>query len=354
MKAAVFYGQRDVRVESVPEPGAPGPHEVQIQVSLCGTCGSDSHAFGAGSKFIPVDQPHPVTHHCGPTVIGHEFIGTVVARGSEVDDLDVGDRVACGAGYYCGTCEWCRAGRINICPEYFVYGVAQHGGMTQLVNVPSKLNRRIPEGCSDTAAACAQALSVSLHAVSRSGMGADDTVAVIGAGGVGAGVIAGAARRGVRSLMAVDLSAERLAVATRLGAEHEVNGSTVNSVDRIKEITDGFGAHVVVEASGTRAGMQMALDAVRRGGTVLQMGLPSEPASIDLLALTVREIDIVPSVSHICTEDLPEALDLLTTTDFAQITTEGVVPLEHIVEGALEPMAEGRAKGKLLIDPTEA
>jgi len=354
MKAAVYYGQRDVRVESVPEPAAPGPHEISIQVSLCGTCGSDSHAFGAGSKFIPMDHPHPVTHHCGPTVIGHEFIGTVLERGSEVDDVEVGDRVACGAGYWCGECEWCRAGRINICPEYFVYGVAAHGGMAELVTVPTKLCRPVPEGSSDAAAACAQALSVSLHAVRRSGVSAGASIAVVGAGGVGAGVIAGAARRGPDALIAVDLNDDRLAVAERLGATHTINGSAGNTVGQIQELTEGVGAHVVVEASGSPIGLQLALDSVRRGGTVLQLGLPSEPASIDLLGLTVREINIIPSVSHVCTEDLPEALEMLDTTDFAEITTEGVVPIDDVVEGALVPMVEGRATGKLLIDPTSA
>jgi (R,R)-butanediol dehydrogenase/meso-butanediol dehydrogenase/diacetyl reductase len=352
MMAAVYYGRGDVRVESVPEPAAPGPLEVLLEVSLCGTCGSDSHAFGEGSSFIPLEKPHPVTHHCGPTVIGHEFIGTVLARGSDVEDLDVGNRVACGAGWWCGHCEWCRAGRINICPEYFVYGVQTHGGMAEYATVPSKLCRRIPEGCTDAEAACAQALSVSLHAVERSGMSAGDTVAVIGAGGVGAGVIAGAARKGVDSVIAVDLSEDRLAVATRLGATHELNGTTSDPVQRIREMTDGHGAHVVVEASGTSAGMSLAIDSARRGGTVLQMGLPSKPASIDLIYITVREINIIPSVSHIATENLVDALDMLEKTDFAEITTEGVVPLRDIVEGALVPMVEGRATGKLLIDPT--
>ena len=136
--------------------------------------------------------------------LGHEFTGTVLAAGTDTGGLREGDRVVSGAGVSCGECGWCRAGRTNLCASYYTLGLQADGGLAELVCTPASICHRVPDACSDEAAAMAQPLAVALHAVARSGVGAGETVAVIGAGGIGALVIFAAAARGAR-VIAIDV-----------------------------------------------------------------------------------------------------------------------------------------------------
>src|SRR5689334_18455444 len=118
VKAAVFHGPRDVRIESVPDPGAPGPGEVVLEVIRAAICGTDAAEWDHG----------PVL--CRPgVVLGHEFVGRVVGAGRDVAGLRAGDRVVSGAGISCGSCAWCRAGRTNLCAEYRTLGLQVDGGL---------------------------------------------------------------------------------------------------------------------------------------------------------------------------------------------------------------------------------
>ena len=114
MRAAVYRGPRDIRIESVPEPADPIGGDVVIEVARAAICGTDSSEWAHGPLLA---QP--------PVVLGHEFVGRVVAAGPEAGTLHVGDRVVCGAGISCGACDWCRAGRTNLCAHYRTIGPAR-------------------------------------------------------------------------------------------------------------------------------------------------------------------------------------------------------------------------------------
>src|SRR5437879_1074055 len=138
MKAAVLHGPEDLRIEDVPEPVDPGPGEVTIAVHRCGVCGTDAHEYRHGGPMTPLAKPHPWSSHVGPTVIGHEFMGTV-ARAGPAAGFGEGTRVVAGAGRWCGQCPACHAGRTNLCHRYFTYGLSTHGGMAQYVTVPAAM-----------------------------------------------------------------------------------------------------------------------------------------------------------------------------------------------------------------------
>src|SRR2546427_7667795 len=130
MKAAVYYGPGDVRIEDVREPEPPGPAEVVIQVKMGSLCGTDASQYKAAT-MVPLDGPHRVSGHSGPVILGHEVVGVVVARGSEVTHLEIGQRVVPGAGWWCGECPRCKEGRINICENYYLYGIHANGGLAE-------------------------------------------------------------------------------------------------------------------------------------------------------------------------------------------------------------------------------
>lgn len=351
MKAAVYHGNRDIRIESMPEPGKPGPDEVILEVLRGAVCGTDVTEYLHGPHFAPLTQPHPASGHVGPMILGHEFVGRVIEVGAEVEGLKVGQRVVPGAGMWCGQCEWCWSGRTNLCARYYTLGLNTHGGLAELVKAPAQMCRLVPANCADNAAAMAQPLAVALHSVRRSGAEPGQTVALMGVGGIGAFILAAAQAQGLSPIIAIDIDDERLATAATLGATHLVNARQEDPLKAILELTGGAGVHVFMEASGAPHGPSLALDATRRGGQVLLVGLQAEPRTLDLHKVVVREVNLATTVAHVCNVDLPESLEILATTPLAETVLDRVIPLEGLVHDGLLAMAEGRAKGKIVVDP---
>jgi (R,R)-butanediol dehydrogenase / meso-butanediol dehydrogenase / diacetyl reductase len=343
MKAAIYHGRGDIRVGSVPDPETPGPGEVVLEVLRSAICGTDSTEWSRGPLLA---RP--------PVILGHEFVGRVVEVGEGVADVSLGDRVVSGAGVSCGRCEWCRAGRINLCAAYYTLGLHANGGLAERVSTPAAICRRVPESCSDDAAAMAQPVAVALHAIRRSGAAAGETCAVIGVGGIGAFIVASAAAQGIAPVIAVDIDEERLDRARRLGAHAALNASGRDLAELILRATDGEGAHVVVEASGAPEAPAAAIEATRRGGRIVIVGLQSEPREIDLFALTVHEIEVTTTLAHVCDVDLPESLNIISRSDLASVALDRIIPLDELVDEGIRPLAEGTARGKIVVDPRSA
>jgi (R,R)-butanediol dehydrogenase/meso-butanediol dehydrogenase/diacetyl reductase len=341
MKAAVFHGSHDVRVQDVLDPSSPGPRDVVLKVLRAAICGTDAAEWDHG----------PVL--CRPgVVLGHEFVGRVVELGNEVTGLRVGDRVVSGAGISCGRCPWCLRSRTNLCAEYRTLGLQVDGGLAEYVTSPAAICHRVPDSCDDDAAAMTQPLAVALHALSRVEQGGDESVAVIGVGGIGSFIVAGASRRAVNGrVVAIDIDSEKLATASELGADEVIDARGHDLATLLRDLTNGTGFDVVIEASGAAHAPSAASFSVRRGGRMLLVGMHAEPRELDLTRLILREVDIFTSVAHICDSDIPAALELLAETDIAAIAAGPRIPLEVLVEDGLRPLAEQRAEGKILVTP---
>ncbi len=342
MRAAVFHGPRDVRIENVPDPAAPARDEVVLEVLRAAICGTDASEWDHG----------PVL--CRPgVVLGHEFVGRVVGVGDDVTTLRVGDRVVSGAGISCGRCRWCVAGRTNLCAEYRTLGLQVDGGLSQYVTSPAAICHSVPDACGDDAAAMTQPLAVALHALSRVAQDPDDAVAVIGAGGIGSFIVAGASRRTMAGrVVAIDIDDERLATASALGADETVNAADQDLAEILLERSDGVGFDVVIEASGAPHGPSAAIAGARRGGRVLLVGLHGAPRALELTPMILREVDIHTTVAHVCDSDIPAALELLVGSDIASVTAGPRIALDALVEEGLRPLAERRAAGKILVTPS--
>jgi (R,R)-butanediol dehydrogenase/meso-butanediol dehydrogenase/diacetyl reductase len=341
MRAAVFHGPHDVRIETVPDPGEPAPQEVVLEVTRAAICGTDASEWDHG----------PVL--CRPgVVLGHEFVGRVIGLGDEVTALRIGDRVVSGAGISCGRCRWCLSHRTNLCAEYRTLGLQVDGGLAEYVTSPAAICRPVPDACDDDAAAMTQPLAVALHALSRVSQGPGDSVAVIGVGGIGSFIVAGASRRaGDGRVVGLDIDEGRLATAISLGAGEAVNAMGQDLGELLLELTDGAGFDIVIEASGAPQAPAAAIAGARRGGRVLLVGLHSAARPIDLTRMILREVDIFTTVAHVCDSDIPAALELLAGSDVAAVTAGARISLDALVEDGLRPLAERRAAGKILVTP---
>jgi len=349
MKAAVYHGRRDVRIEDRPDPSEPGRGEVLLEVLMGGICGTDAAEFAHGPLLIPLDIQHPASGHRGPVILGHEFVGRMVAVGPEVEGLAVGQRVVPGAAWWCGQCRWCLEGRSNLCAQYFVFGLHADGGLAALAKVPARMCHVVPTRCSDESAAMAQPLAIALHAVRQSGVQPGQVLALIGVGGIGSLILAAAEAQGIAPILAIDVDEQRLERAARLGAAFLVNARHEDPAHVTRRLTGGVGADVVIEASGAPPAPEQALTLVRRGGRVLLVGLQAAHRSIDLRAMVLGEIELRCSNGHVCDVDLPAALTLLATTDLALTVVERVIELDALVEDGLLPLVEHKVHGKILV-----
>lgn len=348
MKAAVYYGAHDVRVETVAD-AQRADGEVLLRVLRTGMCGTDATEWKAGPLTFPIAKTHPVTGHSGPMIFGHEFIGEVI-EAAPGGRFAVGDVVASGAGVSCGECDRCLEGRTNLCRKYYTLGLNTSGGMAELVSVPEGTLVAVPSGLSLDAAGLAQPLAVGLHAARRSGVRNGDRVVLIGAGAIGSFVLTGIRYLADVDLTVVDFAGSRLERAARLGATRvvEVNDNTREAV---LEAVGAGGADIVIEASGAPGQLNNAISMVRGGGTILQVGLPSKQQEVDIHSLVMREISVRTTLAHVCGEDLAPALEILGSTTLGEELLDSVRPLGDIAD-QLERLATGQLEGKVLFDPS--
>ncbi len=268
--ALVLHRPGEVRLESR-ECGDPGPGEVLVAPRVVGICGSDLHLYREGRIGDSV-----VT---GPLVLGHEAAGRIVAVGPAVTGLAVGDRVVVEPGLACGQCRWCVTGHYNLCPYVRFLGIPPTDGlMVSLARVPARWVYRLPDALGDAAGATIEPFAVGLQAVQEADVQPGQTVAILGAGPIGLMVLQAARVRGAGTIVAIDLAERALAAATRLGATVAVNPRQTDPLSVVRDLTDGAGADVVLEAVGAPVTIRQALDLVRRGGVVTLVGISSEPA----------------------------------------------------------------------------
>jgi (R,R)-butanediol dehydrogenase/meso-butanediol dehydrogenase/diacetyl reductase len=347
MKAGVLYAPHDLRVESRPDPSF-GHDDVLVEVRYNGLCGTDATEYGKGPMMVPLDKPHPGSGHVGPTILGHEFIGTVVDAGDGARHR-IGERVACGAGVSCGECAWCRAGRTNLCASYYTLGLSTHGGLAEYAAAPSSICVQIPDSLADIDAALAQPLAVGMHSVDRAQAAPGDTVVLLGVGAIGSFICAALSGHD-GPVIAMDIDEERLAVARTLGADQTMLIPPDLTPEDLRAMMPD-GAQTVFETSGVFGSAERAFALVARGGNVVLVGLNKTPQPLNLADIVLREINVQTTVAHVCGTDIPAALELLDRVHLSEILPAHTIELDHVVEEGLEPLVNGTAHGKILVEP---
>ncbi len=258
MKALLLKEYRKLEVTDVPAPQV-GAGDVRVAVRACGICGSDIHGYdGSTGRRIP------------PLVMGHEAAGVVVETGPGVDSLRVGDRVTFDSTVWCGECDYCRRGAINLCDRRQVLGVScgdyrRHGAFAEYVVVPERIVYRLPDELPFHEAAFIEAVSVAVHAVERTPVRLGDTAVLVGSGMIGLLVLQALKLAGAGKVIAVDRDADKLKLARELGATDVIRASTPEEVGTaVGELTGGRGADVAVEAVGIEATVGAAVASVVR------------------------------------------------------------------------------------------
>ncbi|MET0819709.1 MAG: alcohol dehydrogenase catalytic domain-containing protein [Aeromicrobium sp.] len=291
-RGARYYGVGDVRIEDV-EVSAPAVGEVVIEVAFCGVCGSDLHEYFSGQTVTP-HEPHPLTGASLPVVLGHEFSGTVVELGHDVEGVAVGDRVAVRPTYSCGACPSCRRGHPNTCSQLAFHGLSgPGGGLSTFTTVPASMVFPLPEEVSLELGALVEPMAVAYHGVL---LGVDDATAVAFVGGVGpigVGAIFALRARGVEQIIAADLSPARRALAAGLGVEvFDPSETTLLEVlgDRVLDLA--------IEAAGVGAVVTSSVEAMGPRGRLVLLGIHEKPMQLDPTSLLYRETAVIGSSTY--------------------------------------------------------
>lgn len=290
MRALQLVAYNRFELVDLPIP-VPQNDEVLIKVQACGICGSDVHGMdGTTGRRIP------------PIVMGHEAAGDVVEVGTGVEGWAIGDRVTFDSTLFCGACDYCRSGRINLCDNRQVLGVScgeyrRNGAFAEYVAVPARVLCRLPDGLAYEQAAMVEPVAVAVHGVNRAAVTETDAVAVIGVGMIGLLVVQVLKARGVKWVIAVDVDSAKLDLAKRLGA------------DDVAQSVAGAELDVAIEAVGLTPTVDMAIRAVRKGGRVSLIGNFSPSVEIPLQVVVTRELTIAGSCAS--EGDYEESLNLI-------------------------------------------
>jgi len=257
-----------------PEPRA---GEVVIRTGSAAICGSDLHGFREASpRRVP------------PLVMGHEAVGTVDAVGPGVDATRIGERVVLKPIIGCGACARCAEGSINLCRDGRLVGRDRPGAFAELVAVPAEAAVAVPDEMPDDVAVMTEPLANAVH-VATMAVSAGGSVFVIGVGPIGSLMVAASRAMGAGRVWATDVDPNRLRFAARMGG---VPLAVDGAVDAVVGATEGWGADVVIDAVGVEATWRTALDAVRPGGTVVEVGLGAPAGSLDYFRVLNKEATI--------------------------------------------------------------
>jgi L-iditol 2-dehydrogenase len=304
MKALLLSEYKKLELTDLPRP-IPGPGEVLVQVAACGICGSDVHGYdGTSGRRIP------------PIVMGHEAAGIVAETGSGVSGFQKGDRVTFDSTVYCGECDYCRRGEVNLCDFRQVVGVScgdyrRAGAFAEYVLVPQRILYRLPDTLSFPEAAMLEAVSVALHAVRLSELRGGETTLVIGAGMIGLLTLQAAKAAGAARVLIADVDATRLNMAKEMGADEVLHLSGEELAAEVIRLTKGKGADVVLEAVGRNETISTAIDSVRKGGTVTLIGNITPEIRLPLQKVVSRQIRLQGTAAS--AGEYPEAIEMMTS-----------------------------------------
>lgn len=350
MKAAVWYGKKDVRVEEVPEPPSPKKGEVKIKVYQTGICGSDLHEYDAGPIFIPTEDLHPLTGRKAPLILGHEFSGEIVEVGEGVTNVNVGDRVAPDAAQHCGECYMCKVNRYSVCEKLAFTGLMTDGAFAEYVNVPAYSCFKLLPELSNDAGALVEPLAVGFHAVRQGQLLLGDSAAVVGAGTIGLVTIQATRAAGASKVFAIEISKDRKEKAKDLGAI-VLDPTQTDVAEEIKDQTDGQGVDVAFECIGKAETVNTCIQCAKRGGKIVVVGIFEKPGEINYNDLVFEEKEVVGSLAY-CGE-FDSAIALLADGRIkAEPLITGKIKLVDIVENGFEELLRNRDSNiKILVEP---
>lgn len=352
MKAAVWHGRKDVRIENVNDPPDPPSGQVQVRVEWCGICGTDLHEYMGGPLYIPLGRPHPLTGVQAPVIIGHEMSGQVVSVGKGIQSFAVGDRIAACPIIGCGRCRWCRTGSMAQCDHVAFLGTSWTGGaLAERVNLNAYQCYHLNDSISDEIGALVEPFSACVRAVAQGDPANEENVAIVGAGPIGLMALMAARIRGARRIVAIETAERRIQAAKLCGADHVINPRLEDPETRTRDLTDGEGFSLIVECAGQPSSVLMAAKLTRTRGHLVVMGVFENPAAIDLTDVVFREKMITGSMSGYGVYD--ETIAVMTNRHFrGDILITDRIGLDDLVGRGYRSLLDEKDKHiKIIVKP---
>ena len=337
MKAAVCTAKETIEIKDVPRP-EPKKDEVLVRVVSTGLCGSDVDGYTGHHPMIK-----------WPIILGHECSGTVAEIGSDVEGWKIGDEVVVEPFFNCKACPACLRGQYNLCIDLKITGHQVDGSLADYVIADPFFLHRKPENLPFAEAAIAEPVSGSLHAIERAKPGLGDFTVVIGCGTIGVLAMQHCLNKGAEVLVA-DPEDFKLNVAKELGVHHTLNPKTQDLEATVKQLTDGIGADVVVEAVGHPDTLASTVRLVRRGGTIMLIGWSGNDTDpFDLTSVTLDELTVLGTLGFAWDHETALKLMSLGKVKVGPIISHHL-PLDRVEEGI--EMLRSHAPGvwKIAID----
>lgn len=342
MFAALITGKSKLEMVEFADP-TPSNTGVVVDIAYCGICGTDIHAYQNG-------QPY------NPAICGHEWTGTISAKGSDVKNFGEGDRVVVAVAPACGRCAPCNAGQADRCMVSFLSalgrepGAPPHGGFAPRIAVSASRVVKAHPALTDQQAAQVEPTTVAFHAVRRSGIRLGDVAVVQGAGPIGLGTMQWVKAAGAGVVVVVEPNEQRRALASRLGAHHCVApGAPADEL--VKELTKGLGADIVYECVGRPFAVQTAVDLARRGGSMCLIGLADQDAPISPSSWLIKEITATSALAY-NHEEFDMVMGMIADGRFVTEPLHSATVGLDGLDAALADLASGQSvHTKVLVDP---
>ncbi|NLF27377.1 MAG: galactitol-1-phosphate 5-dehydrogenase [Clostridiales bacterium] len=331
MRALVYQGPRDLRLEEYPMPAC-GAEDVRIAVEYCGICGSDVHGYlGTTGRKIP------------PLVMGHEFSGSVDAVGSSVARFKPGDRVTVVPVKYCGECEYCLSGLTNICPNRTFLGVFSEGGaMCEYLSIDQRYVLPLPDGVDYMRGALVEPFAVAYRAVKAAEV-RGKSVLILGAGTIGLLLIEIARHAGARFIAATDLSDDRLGLARRAGADLALNPAQRDLAAEAREMLGSDRFDATIEAVGATPTVRDSIRYLKNKGTAVWVGNAAPFVEVPMQEIVTRELTVRGTYIY-SNQDFEESLALIGDGSFdLDYLVSEIVGMEEAV-GMFDRLASGAGK----------
>ncbi|EXJ79935.1 hypothetical protein A1O3_08220 [Capronia epimyces CBS 606.96] len=354
MKAARFYGQRDIRVDDGVSLPQVKPGQILVDIEWCGICGSDLHEYLAGTAIPTEGHPHSLTGEHLPVVMGHEFCGRVreVSAGSK---LQPGQAVMVDPRLYCKTCHRCQSAQTNICTQWAFLGLSGlGGGFSEAVAVEEEMCHVLPDSIPLSHAALIEPLVVARHALKSAGVPSFDhlTILILGGGPVGLAIIFNLRARGVKRIFVSEPTQKRQK-HTAVLADEVFNPLQIKVGDRCRELTDGKGVDLVFDCAGIAPGLVDGMDALRAGGTYVNVAGWEEPFVVPMGLFMMKELVLRVAMAY-TDEDFREVVEEFVAGKFKgaeQMITSRILLDDVVTKGFEELVNHKDDHVKILVTP---
>lgn len=344
MKAAVWHGLKDIRVEEKEIPKVSN-NQVKVKVAWAGICGSDLHEYTTGPVSLPANSPDPLTGVQAPLTMGHEFSGVVEEIGSDVNHVKVGDKVTINPLIIS---EKHEDPLVDMYQGFAFVGISSDGGFADFVVVDEKHAIKLPETMSLEHAALAEPTAVAVQAIRESELTFGDTVAVFGVGPIGLLTIIAAKAAGAKEIFAFDLSETRLQKAKEVGATHAINSGEKDPVEYVRELYPD-GVDRTFEVAGVTPTFNQAIDVTRPRGVMTIVSIFEKPVEFNPMKLTASGVRLASSLAY--EPDIFETTVKLIETgqlDPSPVITDHI-ELDEIVDKGFEALLNDKSQAKILV-----